>query len=112
MSLVVAKKVKNSFLLASDTKLTYPESNKNKRYEDHLHFGTVKTVVLHDGICLAWAGCSVEADDTLKKIEPTNSFSTVLSIILESTDGSADYILLSGPDSTMYEIKKWQIKND
>jgi hypothetical protein len=105
MSLIVAKKVQNAFLLVSDTKLTHPVSSAIKKYENHLHLGTVKTVVLHDRICLAWAGCAVEADDMLRKITSSNSFDEILNIILESTDGSADYILVSGEDSRMLEIK-------
>lgn len=105
MSLIVAKKVQSAFLLVSDTKLTHPVSSAIKKYENHLHLGTVKTVVLHDCICLAWAGCAVEADDTLKKIDSSNTFDEILHIILESTDGSADYILVSGEDSRMLEIK-------
>lgn len=104
MSLIIARKIENTIILLSDTKLTYSDGIERKLPKH----STVKVFQHSKSICVAFAGDCYFANVAFQQITKDKKLNEIEEILLEShrqSNGQTDYIVISLNPHEIIEIK-------
>lgn len=91
MSLIVARKFKGHIFVVSDTKLTYPDKEKNT--PEH---GLIKSINVTPNISISFAGDISYAEEALKQIQLSTDINHISEIILNThcdSNQKTDFII-------------------
>lgn len=91
MSLIVARKFKGHIFVVSDTKLTYPDKEKNT--PEH---GLIKTTNVSPNTSISFAGDIYYAEEALKQIQHSTDINHISEILLKThceSSHETDFIL-------------------
>jgi len=104
MSLIVARKHKDSLLIFSDTKLTYKFKDKNSPKD-----GTINAIILSPKLSLCYAGDVYFAELVLNEIEDNESVEEIQDILLKhhvDSNQATDFILAVGIETPFFLLVK------
>jgi len=108
MSLIVARKDGNKLGIVSDTRLTFPY-HETKGLKTSPLDGIVKTIILHENLCVSFAGELEHAELAFKEIKDSNEPNFVLQALEKfhklSSEKTEFLFCISKPQLTIYEIK-------
>lgn len=108
MSLIVARKDGNKLCVVSDTKLTYP-NHETKRLKTSPIDGIVKTIILHDNLCVSFAGEIEQAELAFKAIKNSTDINVILQTLEKfhklSFEKTEFLFCIGKPQLIIYEIK-------
>jgi hypothetical protein len=107
LSLIICRREKDSLLVVSDTKLTYPADQFPDKQSGHPSDGVIKTVIVNPNLCVSFAGDIEPAEEAIKQIQPNDDLSRVLKVLRDKSHGNrTDFIVCtSSPDIKIFEIK-------
>jgi hypothetical protein len=107
LSLIICRKEKDTLLIVSDTKLTYPDDNYPNKQTGHPSDGIIKTIIVNPNLCVSFSGDIEPAEEGIKQIRPNDDLSNILKLLRNKSIGNrTDFIVCcSNPEVKIYEIK-------
>ncbi|MDT3282475.1 hypothetical protein [Shewanella scandinavica] len=113
MSLIFAKKdMSENICLVSDTRLNHEPSRKLPAYSDYQKNGGLKLFLVNNKkVAIAFAGCSVEAQDAFDQIKVSSfSISQILDVLSTSSSAkNTDYLVCDAIENIIYKISEAQV---
>ncbi|ENY3838774.1 hypothetical protein ACFXIQ_004315 [Vibrio vulnificus] len=113
MSLIFAKKDETgNVCIVSDTRLNYQENRELPAYSDYQKNGGLKLFLVDSRrVAIAFAGCSVEAQDAFDKIDvQTFELDKVVHTLTQSSlSKNTDYMVCHAVDNLIYRISCGQV---
>ncbi|OCH11345.1 hypothetical protein [Aliivibrio fischeri] len=113
MSLIFVKKdMFENICIVSDTRLNHEVSRKLPAYSDYQKNGGLKLFLVNNNkVAIAFAGCSIEAQEAFDQIE-VNSFSISQTLEVLSSSSFAkntDYLVCDAVEKAIYKISEAQV---
>lgn len=115
MSLIVARKINNKFIVVSDTLISVRQGEgEEEKYFEYKHYpnrdqSVVKSILIDPQLVICFAGKNYFAEEALKKIGNNNSLDFVLETLFEfnqKSKNTTDFIVCFGkPHYKMFSIK-------
>jgi hypothetical protein len=107
LSLIICRKEKDTLLVVSDTKLTYPDDNYPNKQTGHPSDGVIKTIIINSNLCVSFAGDIEPAEEGIEQIRPNDDLPKILKLLRNKSIGNkTDFIVCSStPEVKIYEIK-------
>lgn len=113
MSLIFAKKdMFENICIVSDTRLNHEASRKLPAYSDYQKNGGLKLFLVNNNkAAIAFAGCSVEAQEAFDQIEVSSfSISQALEVLSSSSFAkNTDYLVCDAVENVIYRISEAQV---
>lgn len=110
MSLIVARKYKDHFVLVGDTKLTYPSFDKNSPKD-----GLIKSVIVNPQLVISVAGIVEFGNIALQKVKdgiPKDQLLKVIQKIHETSEYKTEFLICFGlPDVELISIKQGETES-
>jgi hypothetical protein len=119
MSLVVCRKLDQSLIVVSDTKLSNLKHILSETISDNLRRnlmnldtgnpvdGTIKTVILSKQTCISFAGVIQNAEEAFRTIKPTDQLPKIIEILkVSSASNETEFLLCSLHPTKIYKINK------
>jgi tetratricopeptide (TPR) repeat protein len=110
MSLIVARKYKDNFIIIGDTKITNPSIEKNNPID-----GLIKSVIVNPQLCISVAGMPGFGNEALKEIgtgKPKEKVIEILESYHSKSDAGTQFLICFGnPDFELVSIKDGTTEN-